>query len=62
MISLMIADDDERMRGVLRRLVAAAQGFQLVAEAASGEGNGGCAQRAAHAVADGHPRAGHRWR
>ena len=34
----MIADDDERMRGLLRRLVAAAHGFELVAEAASGEG------------------------
>jgi YesN/AraC family two-component response regulator len=58
----MIADDDERMRGVLRLLVAAAQGFELVAEAASGEGGGGCAQRAADAVVDGRPHAGHRWR
>lgn len=34
----MIADDDARMRGVLRRLVAAAHGFELVAVAASLEG------------------------
>lgn len=37
-ISVMIVDDDERMRGLLRELVAAAHGFELVAEAASGEG------------------------
>jgi CheY-like chemotaxis protein len=37
-ISVMIVDDDERMRGLLRELVAAAHGFELVAEAASGDG------------------------
>jgi CheY-like chemotaxis protein len=37
-ISVMIVDDDERTRGLLGELVAAAHGFELVAEAASGEG------------------------
>jgi CheY-like chemotaxis protein len=45
-ISVMIVDDDERMRGVLRELVAAAHGFELVAEAASGEGAVAAARKA----------------
>jgi DNA-binding NarL/FixJ family response regulator len=36
--SVMIADADARMRGVLHRLVAAAHGFELMAEVASLEG------------------------
>ena len=37
MVTVLLVDDQERLRGALRELIASADGFELVGEASTGE-------------------------